>query len=136
MNIQRYELQKLDKAQEEFALVVHLDDHQVEFANELGTKPQSEKKLRTIALNIVYAKYPGIKVTVVKVMVGGMLATTLPLLTNTQTVSGQTSTDSSQSTQNTSIYYQVAPGDTLWMLSRMYGALTICERTYYKSGKF
>ncbi|MEB1808827.1 MAG: LysM peptidoglycan-binding domain-containing protein [Bacillaceae bacterium] len=121
MNIQRYELQKLDKAQEEFALVVHLDDHQVEFANELGTKPQSEKNLRTIALNIVYAKYPGIKVTVVKVMVGGMLATTLPLLTNTQTVSGQTSMDSSQSTQNTSIYYQVAPGDTLWMLSRMYG---------------
>ncbi|WP_209123805.1 LysM peptidoglycan-binding domain-containing protein [Alkalihalobacillus sp. BA299] len=118
MNIQRYELHKLNKDQDEYALVIHLDDHLTEFANELGTIPRSKENLRRTALQLIKGKYLGIKVTVVKVMVGGMLVSSLPLLTNTQTASAQTPT--TQSAQNSLIYYHVSQGDTLWMISRTF----------------
>ncbi|OLO38941.1 hypothetical protein BTR23_10365 [Alkalihalophilus pseudofirmus] len=120
MNIKQYELQKHNKSQDEFVLVVHLDDQLSEFANELGTKPSANENLRTTALHLIKVKYPGIKVTMVKVMIGGMLVSSIPLLTNPQTTSAQSTEQTTPSSQTSAIYYHVASGDNLWILSRTY----------------
>jgi peptidoglycan endopeptidase LytF len=115
----RYELKQLNQQTNEYVLVVYLDDQLTEFAAELGTKPQTRERIRTSALQLITAKYPDIKVTVVKVMVGGMMVSSLPVFANAQSAS-ETSTASTQSTQTSSIYYHAAPGDTLWTISRAF----------------
>ncbi|WP_078380479.1 LysM peptidoglycan-binding domain-containing protein [Sutcliffiella halmapala] len=116
----KHELKKISPNTEEYALVIHLDSQFTEFAEELGTKPRTKENIKKTALLLISKKYPGIRITVVNVMMGGMIVSSLPLLTNPQSVSAQGNTTATQTTQASAIYYHVLPGDTLWSLSKTF----------------
>ncbi|MCT8137790.1 LysM peptidoglycan-binding domain-containing protein [Anaerobacillus sp. CMMVII] len=115
----RHELRIINQQTNEYALILFLDDQLTEFADEFGAKPGEKENLRSSAIQFIGRKYPGIKVTVVKVMVGGMLVSTLPLGLNTHSASAASVT-TNQVTQASTIHYFVARGDTLWSISKAY----------------
>ncbi|WP_182102456.1 LysM peptidoglycan-binding domain-containing protein [Niallia taxi] len=123
-NFQRYELKKLSPQNDEFALVLYLDDQLTEFANELGTTPTAKSDMLTTARQILRERYPKVKVTMVKVILGGLVVTSIPLASDASSASaaepnGTTSAQTSQVDGN-SIHHQVVAGDTLWNLSVKY----------------
>lgn len=118
---QRYELRRIHPQGGEYEIVIHLADHLSEFANEMGTLPRERKDVLSLAKQIVKERYPNIKVTMVKVMIGGMVITSLPLMSgNDSEVEASTIDSLSQVTQDGSIYYLVTSGDTLWIISRKF----------------
>ncbi|WBL16762.1 LysM peptidoglycan-binding domain-containing protein [Sutcliffiella sp. NC1] len=119
MNLKHYKLQQLNT--DEYALVLYLDDQLTEFANELGTDVQSQQSIRLTAIKIIKEKYPAMKVTAIKVIVGGLLATSIPLLDNKHSASAQTNEPNGQATDSSAVHYIVAPGDTLWTIARKFG---------------
>jgi peptidoglycan DL-endopeptidase LytF len=113
---QKYEIKKSNVQSDEFTLILYLDDYLTEFADELGTVPRARKDIVTTARQILRKRYPNIKVTMVKVILGGMVVTSIPLIL------GESSAQAAEPTaipigQESSIYYHVSPGDTLWILS-------------------
>jgi peptidoglycan DL-endopeptidase LytF len=113
---QKYEIRKSNVQSDEFTLILYLDDYLTEFADELGTVPRARKDIVTTARKILQKRYPDIKVTMVKVILGGMVVTSIPLIL------GESSAQAAETTatpigQESSIYYHVSPGDTLWILS-------------------
>jgi peptidoglycan endopeptidase LytF len=79
-NYQRYELKKLNPHSEEYTIVLYLADHLSEFANELGTLPKDRKDVVALAKQIIKERYSNIKVTMVKVIIGGMAVTSIPIM--------------------------------------------------------
>ncbi|MFB9326771.1 S-layer homology domain-containing protein [Paenibacillus aurantiacus] len=76
MNILRDELKKSRNGG--YEVIIYLADDQTEFAEELGKGgPDSETKASII--NYVKNKYPNLKVTVAKVVLGGVVLGTIPL---------------------------------------------------------
>ncbi|TYP75479.1 S-layer homology domain-containing protein [Paenibacillus methanolicus] len=76
MNILRDELKKSRNGG--YEVIIYLADDQTEFAEELGKGgPDSETKASII--NYVKKKYPNLKVTVAKVVLGGVVLGTIPL---------------------------------------------------------
>ncbi|WP_078553728.1 LysM peptidoglycan-binding domain-containing protein [Bacillus alkalicellulosilyticus] len=120
MNLHKFEIQPLNQQKNEYALVLFLDEQLTEFANELGTKPRSQQSVRTIASKILKEKYPTLKVTVIKVVMGGVLVTSLPLVANAQSANAQSPTTTTQTSESSNIHYRVVSGDTLWSISRTF----------------
>jgi peptidoglycan endopeptidase LytF len=116
-SIQRYELRKLNN--DEYALVIFIDDYSTEFANELGTPSKTRKDIIVTAKQLIKSRYPDLKITVVKVLIGGLAVTSIPFMGNSNTAEASTS-PTAQVTQTNSIYYHVASGDTLWNLSQKF----------------
>ncbi|MBU9711592.1 muramidase family protein [Evansella tamaricis] len=114
MNFSRFELQRLQNSENEFALVLHMDDQWTEFASELGKEPQQRRDILYSSRLLIETYYPKAKVTVIKVLVGGMLITSIPFATSANTA--EASATGTQ--QASSIHYKVAPGDSLWTVSR------------------
>jgi peptidoglycan DL-endopeptidase LytF len=119
---QRYELRQINPQSEEYEIVLHLADHLSEFADELGTLPREKKDVMVLAKQIVRERYPHLKVTMVKVIIGGFAITSLPLMGGNEASAQATAPVSAatQASQDGSIYYQVVAGDTLWIISRKY----------------
>jgi LysM repeat protein len=117
MEIMKHELKQLPAAPDKFALTVYLSAQDIEFANELGTQSQTQKSFLMIAKKIVKEHYPTIRISVVNVMVGGFLITSMPFQTTTASAQSNTS---EQTIQANSVFYQVKSGDTLWTLSRAF----------------
>jgi peptidoglycan DL-endopeptidase LytF len=119
---QRYELRRLEHQSEEYEIVIHLADHLSEFADELGTLPREKKDVIVLAKQIVKERYPHIKVTMVKVIIGGFAITSLPLMGGNEASAQATAPvpAATQASQDGSIYYQVVAGDTLWNVSRKF----------------
>lgn len=120
MNIDRFELEKLQNAKNEFALVLFLDSQWTEFASELGKEPGHKRDILLTATNLVKNHFPQAKVTVIKVMVGGMMMTAIPFAGNTGTVEASSASGSTQTEQTSSVFYRVSPGDTIWTISRQF----------------
>lgn len=121
IDIQRHRIERIDKS-DEFALVIYLDDFQTEFASEFGIRQKKKQNLVEIAKSIVHNQYPKLKVSVVKVVLGGLVLTSFQLNEDTDTASAQSSSPNDKNIQqvDSSLYYQVAPGDTLWGLSKKF----------------
>ncbi|WP_083652505.1 LysM peptidoglycan-binding domain-containing protein [Bacillus sp. MRMR6] len=121
-SFQRYELRRLEHQREEYEIVIHLADHLSEFADELGTLPREKKDVIVLAKQIVKERYPHIKVTMVKVIIGGFAITSLPLMGGNEASAQATAPvpAATQASQDGSIYYQVVAGDTLWNVSRKF----------------
>jgi peptidoglycan DL-endopeptidase LytF len=115
----KHKLEKINPLSEEYAIVITLADHLSEFANELGTLPRERRDVITIAKRIIREQYPTIKVTMVKVIIGGMAVSAIPLISDSlpSVEAAGTNSEPSQVSEAGSIYYHVSPGDTLWNLS-------------------
>ncbi|SES78511.1 LysM repeat-containing protein [Oceanobacillus limi] len=118
--IKHYELNQLEGTTNEFALIIHLDDFSTEFAAELDGSNPERKSIVTTAKKIIKDRYPNLKVTMVKVIIGGLAVTTIPLSLATETAHAAEESSYTQMTSSSSIYYQVTPGDTLWSISRSF----------------
>ncbi|WP_078543022.1 muramidase family protein [Litchfieldia alkalitelluris] len=119
-HVQRYELQKSNQ-HDSYTLVIFLNDHLTEFASELGSVPGTRKDILSSAKQVLRERYPNVKVTMVKVMLGGMVVASIPLMNNTSSAyAAEPSTTTSQVAQSNSVYYQVTSGDTLWGLSKKF----------------
>lgn len=71
------ELQKLEN--EQYAVVIHLDQSAAEFASELGTIPDTRDNIISTVKEIAKAKYPNLQISVLLIMVSGMVITSIPL---------------------------------------------------------
>ncbi|UJW56798.1 LysM peptidoglycan-binding domain-containing protein [Bacillus sp. A116_S68] len=111
----RHELRALNAEASHYALIIHLDGQLTEFAKELGSTPEVRQDFMVSVRQLAKNKYPSLKVTIVKVMVGGLLFSSIPLFDN-KPVSAATT----QSVETGSIYYRVKQDDTLWLISRAY----------------
>ncbi|WP_078433814.1 LysM peptidoglycan-binding domain-containing protein [Metabacillus halosaccharovorans] len=118
-NNPRFKLERMNNQKDEYKIVLYLDNLS-EFSNELGTIPRERKDVITIAKQIVKVNYPNLKVKMVKVIIGGIAVTSLPLVSdNSPRVQAEERTKSTI-TQDGSVYYQVLSGDTLWNLSKKF----------------
>lgn len=123
MGYKRYELKKVDSNSDDYILVVYLNDHLTEIADELGREPTTRKDFVQNVRKIVKEKYPNLKVSVIKVMIGGMAITSIPLLggTDTPAQAAELAAPVSQSYEDEeSITYYVSAGDTLWGIANKY----------------
>ncbi len=67
----KFELQQLNE--HEYALIVHLDNCCVECADELGYKTEFRKDLICSARKVIRERFPHLRVTVIKLMIGGVI---------------------------------------------------------------
>jgi len=120
--LQRYELRRINPQSDEYEIVIHVADHLSEFANELGTLPRERKDVIELARQIVRERYPTVKVKMVKVIIGGIAVTSIPFMSgNVSSAQAATSTaHTTPASQDGTIYYQVASGDTLWYISKKF----------------
>ncbi|WP_249366419.1 C40 family peptidase [Neobacillus rhizophilus] len=121
-NFLRYELRRLASSRDEYELIVHLDSQLTEFAGELGAIQRDRKDITSLAKQLLKDRYPYLKVTVIKVILGGVAAASIPL-THHSTAYAEDSNGNnpSQMAHADSIYYHVSAGDTLWGLSVKFG---------------
>ncbi|MBU9721310.1 MULTISPECIES: muramidase family protein [Bacillaceae] len=120
MNIDRFEIRKLHNNENEVALYLYLNDQWTEFATELGREPEQKRDILFTAKSLIKTHYPKAKVSVIKVMVGGLLVTSIPYITNTGSVEAASNTGTTQTEHMSSIFYRVSQGDTLWSISRQF----------------
>lgn len=119
-----FELKQNQMREGEYELVIFLDDFTTEFGNEFAVKTETNDNLLDSAKRLIVTHYPGLKVTMVRVMVSGLIFATFPIAT--MMASAQTSNgieDTVQATEGT-IKHQVQTGDTLWNLSQKYNVPT------------
>lgn len=120
---QRHELKKVSSGNDEYEIIVYLNDQYTEFSDELGTMSKPKEDILTRTKQLINEKYPNLKITMVKVMVGGMALTSINLVGgNASKAEASGTTTTSQVAQTDSIYYHVGAGDTLWNISQKYNA--------------
>jgi peptidoglycan DL-endopeptidase LytF len=122
-NIQSYKINKIAPNRDEFELILYLDDQLTEFASELGTVPRENKNITAWAKQILRDKYPYLKVTVIKVILGGVAVTSIPLTTHSSTAHAEDAKGNSPAhmAHADSIYYHVSIGETLYGISKKFG---------------
>ncbi|MGF7032930.1 hypothetical protein J2T17_003853 [Paenibacillus mucilaginosus] len=76
MNILRDELKK---TRDGYVITIYLSEDRAEFAKELGDNPEQQRELQKDVESYVRKKYPNLKVTTAKVLLGGLLISTIPL---------------------------------------------------------
>ncbi|MCM3694549.1 muramidase family protein [Neobacillus niacini] len=123
MNVQRHEIRKLNPLSDEFTLFIYLDDHLSEFAVELGSEPASNKSLQATAKQILKERYPGLKVTMIKVILGGMAVTSISLSANDSNAvqAADNPANVTQTDGNSATVYSVVAGDTVYGISKRFG---------------
>jgi peptidoglycan DL-endopeptidase LytF len=120
--LQRYEIRQINHQSDEYEIVIHLANPLSEFANELGTIPREKNDVIELAKQIIREHYPTVKVTMVKVLIGGIAVTSLPLIGGKESAAqdATNTVTSTQVSQDGNIYYHVGSGDTLWIISRKF----------------
>lgn len=121
--IQRFELRQINQASDEYEILLYLDQPSYEFANEFISSAENQKDLITQAKKIIKKNYPNIKVSMMKVIIGGIALTSIHLMNLTNhSVSAASAPKMSQQIHTDSIHYQVKSGDTLWMIANRFGS--------------
>lgn len=111
----------VQKENGEYEILIFLDDDMTEFANELGRGSGESKDFVSSVKVFIKEKYPKVRVSVVKIVIGGLAITSIPLLgghISSAEASQAIYPTSNQTSQVSSIYYIVSPGDTLWSIAR------------------
>jgi peptidoglycan DL-endopeptidase LytF len=123
LNVQRHEIRKLNPLSDEFTLFIYLDDHLSEFAVELGSEPASNKSLQATAKQILKERYPGLKVTMIKVILGGLAVTSISLSSNDSNAAkaADNPANVTQTDGNSATVYTVVAGDTVYGISKRFG---------------
>jgi len=78
MNLQ-FLRDEVRKTQDGYEILIHLAPDSVEFARELGQGGGNEEELNRSVREYVRKKYPNLKASVARVMLGGILVTSIPL---------------------------------------------------------
>jgi peptidoglycan DL-endopeptidase LytF len=118
---QNHLLRKLSDQSNEYELILYLDNSMTEFSSELGTQPKAKQELLFSAKQLIMQKYPNIKVTTVRIIIGGMMIAGFTLEQNTAAAEITGNNQPVQANDISSpILYQVISGDTLWTLSRKF----------------
>jgi len=121
---QKYAIRKRGPQSDEYEFILYLDDQLTEFGSEFGGPTSSRQSIIMTTRKLITEQFPTIKVTMVKVMIGGMVVAAMPLTTDR--FSGEALAapmpTSSETPLPTSIYYTVSPGDTLWLLSQRFNS--------------
>ncbi|MRG85765.1 LysM peptidoglycan-binding domain-containing protein [Salinibacillus xinjiangensis] len=122
MSQYRHGLRKI-KSSDEYAVIIYLDNYSTEFAEELGRESKERKNFVTTVRDMITQRYPNVKVTVIKVMIGGMAVTSIPLMGANASFAQTTpsNTPTTQVVDSSSIYHQVSAGDTLWSIAHKFG---------------
>jgi peptidoglycan DL-endopeptidase LytF len=123
LNVLRHEIRKMNPQRDEFTLFIYLDDQLSEFAEELGSEPSSNKSLQATAKQILKERYPGLKVTMIKVILGGMAVTSISLSTNDSNPvqAADNPQNVTQTEGNSLTAYTVVAGDTVYGISKRFG---------------
>jgi peptidoglycan DL-endopeptidase LytF len=119
---QRHELRKINHESNEYAIVFHLSEQLNEFAEELGRVPKDKTDIISTAKQLIKDQYPTIKVSIVKVMIGGMVIISIPLNgeNKASAQTGEPAPATEQDSQSSTYTYRVSSGDTLWNLSQKF----------------
>ncbi|UFU00213.1 LysM peptidoglycan-binding domain-containing protein [Radiobacillus kanasensis] len=118
--IKGFQLEKTNPQTDEYTLIVYLDDHLTEFADELGRIPQRKQNITTTIKQVVKTRYPNVRITMAKVIISGAVITTIPIMAQSTVHAAESNPATSQVLDATSIYYHVASGDTLWIVSKKF----------------
>jgi peptidoglycan DL-endopeptidase LytF len=119
---QRYELKK-DDSGDDYILYIYLDDYLTEFAEELVKLPRKRKDFVQNVKKMVNEKYPKFKVNVVKVLIGGIAITTIPLAAgNEEPVEAAENIAFTQreALERGEVTYYVVSGDTLFGIAKKF----------------
>jgi peptidoglycan DL-endopeptidase LytF len=124
-----FELRPSGNSEGEYELVIFLDDFTTEFGNEFGVKTDSNDNLMDSAKRLIANHYPGLKISMVKVMVSGLIFATFPIAATM--ASAQSSNENTLSAVDNAgaITYQVQSGDTLWKLTQKFNVSADAIRT-------
>jgi peptidoglycan DL-endopeptidase LytF len=114
-----FELKQSKNTEGEYELVIFLDDFTTEFGNEFAVKTEKNDNLLDSAKRLIATHYPGLKVSMVRVMVSGLVFATFPIATMMASAQSSNGNEAVQATEGTSTY-QVQTGDTLWKLSQKF----------------
>lgn len=113
-NIKSYHLIK-DKG--DYVLLIHLNQIDMEFANELGGIEETKKKRFYDEIKAhIEEKFPKINIPICRVMLGTMLVATIPLMSTTAHAATLSSSTQSLVIQE----YAVLPGDTLYKIAQKF----------------
>ncbi|OLO42327.1 hypothetical protein BTR23_03645 [Alkalihalophilus pseudofirmus] len=101
-----------------YTLVVHLDDHFTEFADELGQSPRKRGELQTHVRELIREQFPQLRVSTVKVMAGSLLVASFYFGGTTGASAQSTATQIQQEAQFD--VYIVQSGDSLSLLAKRF----------------
>ena len=115
---------RMESGKDGFTVVLYLDDHRSEFAGELGDlHPLQEVKIHDHAVDYIKRKFPDFKVNLIKVMLGSILVTSIPMggvafAAESPSTIPTPSTTQSMTISNTT--YKVVAGDSLYTIARKF----------------
>ncbi len=75
----KYAIRKRGTNSNEYEFILYLDDHLTEFGNEFGGGKSTTQSIITNTRTIIAERYPAIKVTMVKAIIGGIWVAAMPL---------------------------------------------------------
>jgi len=76
---QKYAIRKRGPQSDEYEFILYLDDQLTELGSEFGGRTSSPQSIITTTNKVIAERYPTIKVTMVKVMMGGNVVAAMPL---------------------------------------------------------
>ena len=120
MDFLQFELKPSKNNPGEYEFNVYVDDLLTEFSTELGEIPKKKGELLKSAREFIKHKYPKLKVTVVRVIAGGIAITALPLGIFDKKEAAAAEYETAQVQTEGNIHYKVSSGDTLWKLSQKF----------------
>lgn len=108
----------LERHGDEYTLILYVNTNSTEISSELGEiiKKNSED-LREYVKKIIDDKFPNIKISSAKIMLGTMLLATVPLGINAFNTKASAQTTAQQIPE----FYTVKAGDTLWKIATTFG---------------
>lgn len=119
-HIPKYRIEK-NSQNDTYTLVIYLNDRLTEFSSDFDSRPSEKKDILSTARQILRERYPNIKVTMVKVVLGGMVVSAIPLASNTSPVhAAEPTLTTTQVAESSQVYYYVSSGDTLWNISKKF----------------
>lgn len=75
-----FQRHQLEQEGDSYNLILYLDPNMTEFADDLGNKDQAaQEKLESSVKSYIKEKFPNLKVTAAKVMLGSMMVASIPL---------------------------------------------------------
>ncbi|KHD84268.1 LysM peptidoglycan-binding domain-containing protein [Bacillus ginsengihumi] len=117
-NDQKHELRKIISGSNEYEIIFYYDKPLTEFSDELGSTIKENKHFMATTKKFIGERYPNFKITMAKVVIGGIAVTSFKLL-HTDHVQAATM-EGNQVSNSSSIYYQVSSGDTLSKIATKY----------------
>ncbi|WP_243387398.1 LysM peptidoglycan-binding domain-containing protein [Bacillus kexueae] len=108
---------KVQLEKNKYVLYVYVDGYTTEFSNEFQQDDEIPSSLRHEIRNIVQKRYPHLKITAVKVVIGTMLVAGFPFSSK---ATYATSNDPSVREEYPLLTYRVQGGDTLYLIAEKF----------------